>query len=58
MVEEIQFNLVVGPLDDLFLSDGLAIGAELGEEGEGVSLHQLPHKGQRELLVTLFQVGS
>ena len=56
MVEKI--HLVVGPVDDLFLSDGLAVCAELGEEGEGVGLHQLPHKGQRELLVTLFQVRA
>ena len=30
----------------------------LGKKGEGVGTHELPHKGQSEHLVTLFQVGS
>ena len=51
-------NLFVGPLNDLGLGDGLAVGAELGQEGEGVSAHQLPHEGQREHLVTLLEVRA
>ena len=44
-------ELVVGPVDDLALHDGRAVGVQAGEEGEGVGPHQLPHQRQRQRLV-------
>ena len=50
--------LVVGPRDDLALHDGSAVLVELGEEGEGVGPHQLPHQGQRQGLVPVLDVRA
>ena len=50
--------LVVGPRDDFAFHDGSAVLVELGEEGEGVGPHQLPHQGQRQGLVPVLDVRA
>ena len=41
---------LVGPLDDLRLDDGAAVGAELAQQRERVGAHQLPHQPQGQRL--------
>ena len=50
--------LGIGPCNDILLLDGFAITSELGEEGQGVGAHQLPHNCKDQLLVSLLQVGT